>query len=583
MKRVDRHGLVIVGIWLLLSAALIITGWSNIGARAGWDPDDQLRLVQLRDFLNGQSWFDNNQYRLNAPYGAPMHWSRLVELPLAAIIYMLRPFVGQPAAEMVAGSLVPLALFGGVICLLAQIASKAGSRAAGVFAAVIAATSVPLVMQLQPMRIDHHGWQIFMAVAALASLFHANARKAGIALGVALAVWLHISLEGAPMAAAFFVYLGWRWLVSADEGKRLSFAIAGFALTSLLLFFGSQQKGIHADVFCDTVSLPHIWAIITAAVIMLPGVAAAPATRTVRVLVILLAAAGTGFVMVSLAPDCLGDAFANLDPLVREYWYANVKEGLPIWQQDGHTAAFLLAGPAIGLASCIWLLRSANAETKSKLATITFFVGYGCLLSVFVFRTVSVASAYAVVPAALIAAHLFGQFRNSNVPAVRIGTVAIILAILVPGALLNATLNLFQAKQAAADVRAEQNAVACESAASVAQLAQLPTGNMLAPFDMGPMILSQTQHRIVASSHHRNARGMYDHIRIFRSRPDVSHKLLKARAIRYLTVCAGEEELAFYAKKDPNGLWGSIERGDVPGWLEALPELGDGIKVWRVR
>lgn len=576
-----RHG--VIAIWLLLSAGLLFTGWNNVVLRAGWDPDDQLRLVQLRDFLNGQSWFDNVQYRLNAPYGAPMHWSRLIELPLAAIIYVLRPMTGQPVAEMVASSIVPLALFGGVIGLLARIASKAGSPAAGVFAAIIAATSVPLVMQLQPMRIDHHGWQIFMAVAALASLFHADARKAGIALGVALAVWLHISLEGAPMAAAFFLYLGWRWLVSADEGERLSFAITGFTGASLLLFFGSQSKGIDADVFCDTVSPPHIWAILTAAVIMLPALTVAPATRTIRAVVMMLAAAGTGLAIGSLAPDCVGDAFANLDPLVREYWYANVKEGLPVWQQDSRTASLLLAGPTIGLASCILLLRKAKVEAIGKLGTITFFVGYACLLSVFVFRTVSVASAYAVIPAALIAAHLFARFRKAIVPAVRIGTVVIILAILVPGALLNSALNVVQANQPPADARAEQKAVACESAASVAKLARLPQGNVLAPFDMGPMILSQTGHQVVASSHHRNARGMYDHIRIFRSRPDIAYALLKARGINYLAVCAGEEELAFYVNKDPNGLWGSIERGDVPGWLEALPQMGDGIKIWRIR
>lgn len=576
-----RHG--VIAVWLLLSAGLLFAGWSNVVLRAGWDPDDQLRLVQLRDFLNGQSWYDNVQYRLNAPYGAPMHWSRLVELPLAAIIYVLRPMTGQPVAEMVAGSIVPLALFGCVIALLARIASKAGSPTAGVFAAIIAATSVPLVMQLQPMRIDHHGWQIFMAVAALASLFHADARKGGIALGVALAVWLHISLEGTPMAAAFFVYLGWRWLVAVDEGERLSFAITGFTCASLLLFFGSQPKGIGADVFCDTVSPPHIWAILTAAAIMLLGLTVAPATRIIRAVVMILAAAGTGLSIVALAPDCLGDAFANLDPLVREYWYANVKEGLPVWQQDGRTASFLLAGPAIGLASCIWLLRSAKAETKSKLATITFFVGYACLLSVFVFRTVSVASAYAVIPAALIAGHLFSHFRKATDTTVRIGTVVIILAILVPGALLNSVLNVVKTNQPTVDARAEQKAVACESAASIAKLARLPQGNVLAPFDMGPMILSQTAHQVVASSHHRNARGMYDHIRIFRSRPDVAYALLKARDINYLAVCAGEEELAFYVKKDPNGLWGSIERGDVPGWLEALPQMGEGIKIWRIR
>lgn len=573
----------VIAVWLLLSAGLIFAGWNNILWRSGWDPDDQLRLVQLRDFLNGQSWFDNNQYRLNVPFGAPMHWSRLIELPLAAIIYMLRPLVGQPLAEMVAGSLVPLLLFGAIIGLLARIASKAGSPAAGVFAALIAATSVPLVMQLQPMRIDHHGWQIFLSVAALASLFHADARKAGITLGIALAVWLHISLEGAPMAAAFFMYLGWRWLVSAKEGRRLGFAIVGFASTSLLLFFGTQSTGMNADIFCDTASPPHIWAIMIAASIMLSGLAISPSARSARALIMLLAAAGTGLVMASAAPDCLGDAFANLDPLVREYWYANVMEGLPVWRQDGETAAFLLAGPVSGLASCIFLLRTAKGEALGRLATITFFVGYACLLSVFVFRTLSVASAYAVVPAALVAAQLFARFRAATVPAVRIGTVAIILAILAPGALLNGVLDMVQAKQAPADMRAEQKTAACESAASVAKLARLLQGNMLAPFDMGPMILSQTAHKVVASSHHRNAKGMYDHIRIFRSRPDDAYVLLKARDIRYLVICAGEEELALYARKDPNGLWGNIKRGDVPGWLEALPPMGAGIQIWRIR
>jgi hypothetical protein len=512
-----------------------------------------------------------------------MHWSRLIELPLAAIIYTLRPLVGQPVAEMIAGSIVPLLLFGGVIGLLAQIASKAGSPQAGVFAALIAATSVPLVMQLQPMRIDHHGWQIFMAVVALASLFDARVRMAALALGVALAVWLHISLEGAPMAAAFFLYLGWRWLVSVDEGRRLQFAITAFALTSLLLFFVSQPMDLGAKLYCDTVSPPHIWAILTAAVVMLPGLAVAPVTRTARALIMLLATACTGVVMVSLAPDCLGDAFASLHPLVREYWYANVKEGLPVWQQHGATAAFLLAGPLVGLASCVLLVHTARAETIGKLATITFFVGYACVLSVLVFRTVSVASAYTVVPAALVAANIYARFRNLTTPAVRIGTVAIILAILVPGALLNSILNAVQAKQPAAEVRAERKADACESAASVARLVRLPRGNVLAPFDMGPMILSQTGHNILASSHHRNAQGMYDHIRIFRARPDVAHALMKARGIDYVVLCADEEELAFYAKKDPKGLWGSIARGDVPAWLEALPQMGDGIQIWRVR
>ena len=47
---------------------------------------------------------------------------------------------------------------------------------------------------------------------ALSTLFRTDVRKAGILLGLALAVWLHISLEGAPMTAAFFLFLGFGWV-----------------------------------------------------------------------------------------------------------------------------------------------------------------------------------------------------------------------------------------------------------------------------------------------------------------------------------------------------------------------------------
>ena len=207
MRRTGNWAIFVI--WLLLTFALIITGWSRIRSGVGWDPDDQLRLVHLRDFLNGQGWFDNRQYRLNPPEGAPMHWSRLIELPLAALVLLGAPLIGQVQAEIVASTVVPLSLFGFIIFLLAYIASRVGGQVAGITASVMATISGPLLVQLRPMRIDHHGWQIAMAVLALASLFHAQARKAGIVLGVALAVWLHISLEGAPMAAAFFFFLGW--------------------------------------------------------------------------------------------------------------------------------------------------------------------------------------------------------------------------------------------------------------------------------------------------------------------------------------------------------------------------------------
>ena len=55
-----------------------------------------------------QDCFDLRQYRLNPPTGANIHWSRLVDLPIAGLILLLRPFVGGTDAERAAVAIAPM-------------------------------------------------------------------------------------------------------------------------------------------------------------------------------------------------------------------------------------------------------------------------------------------------------------------------------------------------------------------------------------------------------------------------------------------------------------------------------------------
>lgn len=571
-------------LWLLVSAGLIWSGWSEITTLSGWDPDDVLRLTQLRDFLAGQSWFDTTQYRMNAPEGAPMHWSRLIELPLAALILLLRPLFGQPIAEMIAGSAVPLFLLGWIAWMLSRIATRLSSREAGVAAALITLSSGALLIQLRPMRIDHHGWQLAMAVLALSTMFWSDIRRAGIVLGAALAVWLHISLEGAPMTAAFFILLGLRWVRDASEGPRLSWTIGSFALASLLLFFGTQASGIYAPIWCDTISPPHIGAIGLATLVMLSAIKLLPDDWRIRLAAAAVAGGGALAILFMAAPQCVGGAFGNLDPVVREYWYSKVSEGLPVWHQSWRTSVNLGAGLLCGAVSWLILRGRLKRDDRRKLDAIGFFLFYGLLLSVVVMRTVSVATAYAIPVTAVLIAHLFKRYRQSKKPVHRVALVASMLVLLVPGAAVSSlTREAAQKSDRKQMTSAGTSNGDCQSALSVRALATLPRGTFVAPFDMGPMILAQTSHRVLASSHHRNEAAMRDHIQIFRSSPDASRSLLQSRGIDYLALCEREAELGFYEKKDPNGLWAQVKKGNIPSWLEPLPDRGEGIKVWRVR
>src|SRR3546814_19415048 len=69
-----------------------------------------MRLVEVRDLLAGQGWFDLTQYRLGLEGGTPMHWSRLVDLPIAILVKLGGFFLAQEQAEAVALTLRPLLL-----------------------------------------------------------------------------------------------------------------------------------------------------------------------------------------------------------------------------------------------------------------------------------------------------------------------------------------------------------------------------------------------------------------------------------------------------------------------------------------
>jgi hypothetical protein len=584
-----RHNGPLLALWLLAASILIWLSIDTIVTRAGWDPDDQLRLVQLRDFLNGQSWFDTTQYRLNPPDGAPMHWSRLVEVPLALIVMLFRPLFGQPVAEMVAGTLVPLFCLGGIGYFLAQVAGKIGGRAAGIVAFALVLMAPAMLIQLRPMRIDHHGWQIFCAVLGFASLYWNNQRRSGLILGATLAVWVHISLEGAPLTAAFFIYLGASWTMGREEGRRLPWTLAGFAALSLALFLGTQEKGFGAVQYCDTIAPAHIAAILLGSGLLLPSIRFAPPAPFVRMTILAVAGSAMLALLLWLLPQCSGGAFGDLDPLVREYWYVNISEGLPVWRQEGSVAVTLITPLLMASAALFFAWRIIPADRRPSLAVAGFFLIYSACLSIFVFRTVSVATAFTIVPLAICLTAVGQSYRSEPRLLKRLTLVPLAIMLAVPGMILGPiALKLTPADpdQSSENRVSEDDTsvggLSCESVGSTKALRQLPRGNIVAPFNLGPAILMTTQHSVLASSHHRNRTGMRDQIDLFRLPPDRAREIARRHAIDFIVICPDDFEMELYQKRAPDGLWAIIKAGKPPSWLAYQGKMGGGLRVWRV-
>jgi len=86
-------------VWLYGNA--ILSG--TFGHMAG-EPDNVMRYIQIRDWMNGQSWFDTDQYRLGVATGTDMHWSRLPDVPVAALAWFFGIFTTQEQALFLAAA-----------------------------------------------------------------------------------------------------------------------------------------------------------------------------------------------------------------------------------------------------------------------------------------------------------------------------------------------------------------------------------------------------------------------------------------------------------------------------------------------
>ena len=101
--------------WLLIAALQLLVAVPGLRAMRFPDPDDVMRLVQVRDWLGGQGWFDLTQHRVSPPQGVAMHWSRLVDLPIALPVVLLTLYwkrcnTAGVVAGLVVGTLTAIGL-----------------------------------------------------------------------------------------------------------------------------------------------------------------------------------------------------------------------------------------------------------------------------------------------------------------------------------------------------------------------------------------------------------------------------------------------------------------------------------------
>ena len=187
------------------AAVLVLHVATGLPALAdnGGDNDSMLRLVQIRALLDGQGWFDLQQYRMGLERGFPLHWSRLVDLPIALLILAAGGFgLSASGPESFALTAWPAMLFVAALFLIIHTVRRLGSEAAVLPAVVLATAALYFTGEFDPGAIDHHNIQLVLVLAMLNRMAAGSPTLgAGLAAGAFAALSIGIGMETAPYVA----------------------------------------------------------------------------------------------------------------------------------------------------------------------------------------------------------------------------------------------------------------------------------------------------------------------------------------------------------------------------------------------
>jgi hypothetical protein len=583
-RELDRHWLR----WTLLAWGVIAgwylwDRWGSVQSLALGDTDDNMRLMQVRGLLAGQGWYDLRQYRLSPPGGLDIHWSRLVDLPIAALILIFKPFVGTALAERLACGIAPLLPLSVTMAALGATVRRLVAPTSWPIAVIVLLGCSAALLMFMPLRIDHHGWQLAMLSVTVAGLTDPRRARGGITVGLSSAASLAIGLELLPYCAMAGAIVTLRWVWDGSEVRRLqgyALSLAGGSTAGFVLFAPNANYAMRCD------ALTPVWLSVTVAagVLLFALSWLNPASRGMRLAGAAVAGAAIAGGFAALFPHCLSRPEGVSDELA-EMWLNNVREARPIYMHSfrlGFPLAVLPVIGVIGAGVAAW--RAKNAGELVGWVAIGLFTAFAGMMLLWQVRAGGAAQLLSVPGSVALVWIVVPWFLERSSMAVRVlGAVAAFL--LVSGLFAGFVVKYVKVDKPQSNRAAVYRANArCASASGMSLLDRtLPPSTLFTHVDLGPRLIVMTHHKGIAGPYHRNERAILDVHHAFTGKPEAFRGIARRYGAQYLLVCPNMAETTVYRARSPDGFYGQLSKGKVPDWLTPvkLPKNAP-YRLWRI-
>jgi hypothetical protein len=593
---IDRHWLRLVLLaWAATVAWYLFDRWGAIRWLGLGDTDDNMRLMQVRAWLGGQGWYDLRQYRLNPPAGFDIHWSRIVDLPLAGLILFFRLFTSNAWAERLACGIAPLLPLSLAMIGLAATSRRLVSPLAWPLALVFLLGTSATMLMFMPERIDHHGWQLAMLSLTVAGLCDPNGRRGGALVGVASAVSLSIGLELLPYAAMAGAIIALQWVWQREGRDRLAvyaLSIGGGSAAGFVAFASNANQVLR----CDALTPVWLSVMVAAGALLFVLSWINPARREVRLGLAVVAGAAIAAGFAHFFPQCLGRP-EQVSPELARNWLDNVKEAKPIYKHPFRTAFPIVALPVIGLIGAgLAAWRARRQANAVGWAAVALFTAFACLMLLWQARAGPAAQLLAVPGATALAWVLLPWLLGSRLALVRVfGTAAAFLVVsgLFAGLLLKPfTIDLLgyqlfnylpPDRPSAYTQRVNHATGRCMTLPALAPLDRYPAQTIFTFVDLGPRLITLTHHDAIAGPYHRNGDAILDVQHAFSRSPAEAHAIMKRHGATLLLVCPDMAESTIYRARNPGQFYDRLAHGETFDWLAPLPlPRGSPFRLFRI-
>ena len=581
LLREPNFAALVVMVWLLVALMLLLQHWPQT-AETLLDTDDAMRLVQMHAWLGGKGWFDIGEARLQPPLGYESHWSRLIDAGLAGLFLLFKPFAGALEAERLMRAWWPLLWLLPAMAGTMAIAWRIAGREAALVALLLATVGVPAYQQFTPGRIDHHNVQIALTLLAVAATVWADRKSwTAIAAGALSGLVLAIGFESLPYIAACGAAFAVRYIVDRDAAMALrnyGLALAGTMLVGFAVSVGPDRW---MRTLCDAIAINTLAATVCAGLVL--ALAGQLAHRHALTRGAAVSAAGCISVAVLLLFEkrCIGGPLAMADPAIWPIWLSHVREMQPlldVFEKNPLTAASIAAFPSVAVLSALVLACGSKLRRDFGFLAAVLAFAVAALTTIMAIRTYSYAIWLGMPLVAGLALRLFVLLKLKSVAARVAAGLMLTPMALSAGAITIAHAAGFDDRDSFAQPARRH----CFNTASYAPLAGLPPGLVVADVSYGPFLLALTPHSALAAPYHRLSAGIVTAHGALAAPPDQARGLLAEAKVHYVMLCGPRPPDGLPELERSRSLWGRLQAGAVPDWLERVP-AGPAFAVYRVK